>query len=119
MVELHPASFGALLRSMLTEQKEHQSIFSLPKEKWYKAVKGIDHTVIFNGKKASTPLGPAFDSPWGTKRKANRESTAEDASLPRSNSQDQEDTVGCWNRSIPALLDGPTTALRLRAPLGP
>ncbi|MCH8300488.1 MAG: 4Fe-4S dicluster domain-containing protein [Candidatus Marinimicrobia bacterium] len=59
MVELHPATFGALLRSMLTEYEQHQSIFSLSKEKWYKATKGIDHTVIFNGKKASTPLGPA------------------------------------------------------------
>ena len=59
MVELHPASFGALLRSALTEYEEHQSIYSLPKEKWYKATKEIDHTVIFNGKKASTPLGPA------------------------------------------------------------
>ncbi len=59
MVELHPASFGALLRSALTEYEEDQSIFSLPKEKWYKATKGIDHSVIFNGKKASTPLGPA------------------------------------------------------------
>ena len=59
MVELHPASFGALLRSALTEYEEDQSIFSLPKEKWYKATKGIDHSVMFNGKKASTPLGPA------------------------------------------------------------
>ena len=59
MVELHPASFGALLRSALTEYEEHQSIYSLPKEKWYKATKEVDLTVFFNGKKASTPLGPA------------------------------------------------------------
>ncbi len=59
MVELHPATFGALLRSALTEFEEHRSIFSLPEDKWYKATKVIDHSVIFNGKKASTPLGPA------------------------------------------------------------
>ena len=59
MVELHPATFGALLRSALTEYEEFQSIYSLPKEKWYKATEKIDLTVIFNGKKASTPLGPA------------------------------------------------------------
>ena len=59
MVELHPASFGALVRSIFTELKDHNSIFSLPESKWYKARSGVDCSVEFNGKKASTPLGPA------------------------------------------------------------
>lgn len=59
MVELHPASFGALIRSMFSEFEEHRSIFSLPEDKWYKSHENTDSSVTFNGKKASTPLGPA------------------------------------------------------------
>lgn len=59
MVELHPASFGALVRSIFRELEDHNSIFSLPESKWYKARSGVDISVEFNGKNASTPLGPA------------------------------------------------------------
>ncbi len=59
MVELHPASFGALIRSIFRELEDHNSIFSLPESKWYKARSGVDFSVEFNGQNASTPLGPA------------------------------------------------------------
>jgi len=59
MVELHPASFGSLIRAMFSEYELHQSVFSLPESKWYRKKDGFDCSVTFNGKKASAPLGPA------------------------------------------------------------
>lgn len=61
MAELYPYPFPALVRRMFAELEAKDSIFDLPRGKWFTDSKaaGRDLSVEFHGKRAATPLGPA------------------------------------------------------------
>jgi len=59
MAELHPLPFDHLVRRMFREFEKQQSIFDLPKQKFYRSNGGPDTSVEFCGMKAATPVGPA------------------------------------------------------------
>ncbi|MCI0690639.1 glutamate synthase [candidate division KSB1 bacterium] len=59
MAELHPLPFAHLIRRMFREFEKQQSIFDLPKQKFYRSNDGQDTSVEFCGMKAATPVGPA------------------------------------------------------------
>jgi putative selenate reductase len=59
MAELHPLPFAHLVRRMFREFEKQQTIFDLPKQKFYRSHGGPDTSVEFCGMKAATPVGPA------------------------------------------------------------
>jgi len=61
MAELYPYPFAALVRRMFAELEAKDSIFDLPRKKWFTGatVPGRDLSVSFHGHRAATPLGPA------------------------------------------------------------
>jgi len=59
MAELIGAPFGALLRRMLREHEREGKIFDLPARKFWPGASDLDTSVLFHGRRASSPLGPA------------------------------------------------------------
>ena len=59
MSELTPYPFGALVRRMFRELDARDSIFDLPRSKWFLGAPGKDLSVRFHGHRAASPLGPA------------------------------------------------------------
>ncbi|MGH7449998.1 MAG: glutamate synthase, partial [bacterium] len=59
MAELIPLPFEHLVRRMFREFEKQQTIFDLPKQKFYRSNGGPDTSVDFCGMKAATPVGPA------------------------------------------------------------
>ncbi len=59
MAELVPYPFGALASRMLRELEEQQSIFDLPKRKFFLGDRERNYAVGFHQHQAATPLGPA------------------------------------------------------------
>lgn len=59
MAELVPIPLPLLLRRAFLEYRREGKIFDLPSSKFYRGLPGLDTSVITNGHRASTPLGPA------------------------------------------------------------
>ena len=59
MTELSPAPFEALLGRMFDELERTDSIFDLPRSKFWAPSSAIDASVRFHGQRAATPIGPA------------------------------------------------------------
>lgn len=59
MAELYPYPFAALIRRMFKELDTHDSIFDLPRKKFFLGDGSCDFSVGFHSFKASSPLGPA------------------------------------------------------------
>jgi putative selenate reductase len=59
MAELIGATFGALLRRMLREHEREQKVFDLPARKFWHGAADLDTSVLFHGRRASSPVGPA------------------------------------------------------------
>ncbi len=59
MAELIPLPFAHLVRRMFQEFEKQQTVFDLPKQKFYRSNGGPDTSVEFCGMKAATPVGPA------------------------------------------------------------
>jgi putative selenate reductase len=59
MAELIGAPFDALLRRMLREHEREQKIFDLPARKFWHGAPDLDTSVLFHGRRAAHPLGPA------------------------------------------------------------
>ncbi|MDZ7359824.1 MAG: glutamate synthase [candidate division KSB1 bacterium] len=59
MAELIPYPFASLVRRMFREFEKQQTIFDLPKQKFYRSNGGPDTAVEFCRMKAGTPVGPA------------------------------------------------------------
>jgi putative selenate reductase len=58
-VELIPAPFPNLLRRMLRELDREQKVFDLPARKFWRGSPDLDTSVLFHGRRAGNPLGPA------------------------------------------------------------
>jgi putative selenate reductase len=59
MAELVPIPLPLLLRRAFLEYRREGKIFDLPSAKFYRGLPGLDTSVVSNGHRASTPLGPA------------------------------------------------------------
>ncbi|MEK7744036.1 MAG: glutamate synthase [Elusimicrobiota bacterium] len=59
MAELIPYPFGKLVSRMFRELETRNSIFDLPKRKFFAGDSKRDLSVRFHGRRAATPLGPA------------------------------------------------------------
>src|SRR5690242_18558753 len=59
MAELVPIPLPLLLRRAFLEYEREGKIFDLPKSKFFRGLPGLDLSVAFHGRRASTPLGPA------------------------------------------------------------
>ena len=59
MVELRPVPLAALVTRMFRELDEADSIFDLPRAKWFLGSTDHDLSVRFHDRRASSPLGPA------------------------------------------------------------
>lgn len=60
MAELVPAQFDVLVRRMHSEPASRDMLFGLARRYWYApAADGPDMTVLFHGRSAGNPLGPA------------------------------------------------------------
>jgi putative selenate reductase len=59
MAELIGAPFGALLRRLLREHEREQKVFDLPARKFWHGAADLDTSVVFHGRRASSPVGPA------------------------------------------------------------
>ena len=59
MAELRPYPFAALVTRMFRELEESDSIFDLPRRKFFCGRPDRDFAVDFHGRRASSPLGPA------------------------------------------------------------
>ncbi len=59
MSELVPIPLDRQLHRAFLEYQREGRIFHLPKEKFFSGLTGLDTSVYCNGKRASTPLGPA------------------------------------------------------------
>src|SRR5207245_3061813 len=59
MAELIPASFASLLRRMLREYEREGKVFDLPARKFWHGAPDLDTSVLFHGRRAASPLGPA------------------------------------------------------------
>jgi len=59
MAELVPIPLDLLLRRAFLEYEREGKIFDLPREKFFRGLPGLDTSVLSNGHRASTPLGPA------------------------------------------------------------
>lgn len=58
-MELIPAPFGSLLRRMLREFEREGKVFDLPARKFWHGSPDLDTSVLFHGRRASNPVGPA------------------------------------------------------------
>ena len=59
MAELIPAPFASLLRRMFRELEQEWKIYDLPKRKFWRGSPDLDLSVLFHGRRAGNPLGPA------------------------------------------------------------
>jgi putative selenate reductase len=59
VAELIPASFSNLLRRMLREHEREGKVFDLPARKFWHGAPDLDTSVLFHGRRAASPLGPA------------------------------------------------------------
>jgi len=59
VAELRPYPFGALVTRMFRERRERDSIFDLPARRFFNPGTERDYGVLFHGRRAATPLGPA------------------------------------------------------------
>ncbi len=59
MAELVPIPLPLLLRRAFLEYQQEDKIFDLPSAKFFRGIPGLDLSVVSNGHRASTPLGPA------------------------------------------------------------
>ncbi len=59
MAELRPYPLGALLTRMFAELSEHDAIFHLPRRKFVLGDAQHDTSVVFQGHRTGSPLGPA------------------------------------------------------------
>jgi putative selenate reductase len=59
MAELIPAPFPALLRRVFREFEAEGKIFDLPQRKFWRGDADLDTSVVFHGRRASSPVGPA------------------------------------------------------------
>jgi putative selenate reductase len=59
MSELVPVPLDLQLHRAFLEYEREGRIFHLPKEKFFSGLPGLDTSVVSNGHRASTPLGPA------------------------------------------------------------
>ena len=59
MAELIPARFASLLRRMLREYEREGKVFDLPARKFWHGAADLDTSVLFHGRRAASPLGPA------------------------------------------------------------
>jgi putative selenate reductase len=59
MAELVPIPLSLLWRRAVLEYEREGKIFDLPKEKIFRGIPGLDLSVVFHGRRAATPLGPA------------------------------------------------------------
>jgi putative selenate reductase len=59
MSELVPIPLPLLLQRAFLEYEREGKIFDLPKAKFFRGLPGLDTSVRFHGRAASTPLGPA------------------------------------------------------------
>ena len=59
MAELVPIPLRLLLRRAFLEYSQEGKIFDLPAARFYRGLPGLDTSVMSNGHRASTPLGPA------------------------------------------------------------
>src|SRR5579871_1933651 len=59
MAELNPIPLALLWRRAVVEYEQEAKIFDLPEGKFFRAIPGLDFSVVFHGHTAATPLGPA------------------------------------------------------------
>lgn len=59
MAELRPAPFGILAQRIFKEWERERKIFELPAAAFYRVGNDLDTSVLFHGRPAATPLGPA------------------------------------------------------------
>ena len=59
MAELVPVPLNVQLHRAFLEYEREGRIFHLPQEKFFSGLPGLDTSVLSNGHRASTPLGPA------------------------------------------------------------
>jgi putative selenate reductase len=59
VAELIPAPFPSLLRRMLREYERGGKVFDLPARKFWHGAPDLDTSVLFHGRRAASPLGPA------------------------------------------------------------
>jgi len=59
VAELIPAPFPDLLRRMLREYEREGKVFDLPARKFWHGAPDLDTSVLFHGRRAASPLGPA------------------------------------------------------------
>jgi putative selenate reductase len=59
MAELVPIPLPLLLRRAFLEYQQEGKIFDLPLAKFFRGLPGLDTSVVSNGRRAFTPLGPA------------------------------------------------------------
>ncbi len=59
MAELIGAPFGSLLRRMIREHGREGKVFDLPARKFWHGAADLDTSVLFHGRRASSPVGPA------------------------------------------------------------
>jgi putative selenate reductase len=59
MSTFRPIPFKDLIRRVFYEYSKHGKIFGMPKEKFFKELPGVNLSINYMGKRASTPLGPA------------------------------------------------------------
>jgi putative selenate reductase len=59
VAELAPAAFPNLLRRMLREYEREGKVFDLPARRFWHGAPDLDTSVLFHGRRAASPLGPA------------------------------------------------------------
>jgi putative selenate reductase len=59
LADLVPAPFASLLRRMFREFEREGKIFDLPARRFWAGAPGLDTSVLFHGRRAANPLGPA------------------------------------------------------------
>lgn len=59
MAELTPIPLPLLLRRALLEYRREGKIFDLPASKFFRGLPGLDLSVVYHGRRAATPIGPA------------------------------------------------------------
>jgi putative selenate reductase len=59
VAELIPAPFSGLLRRLLREFEREGKVFDLPARKFWHGAPDLDTSVLFHGRRAANPLGPA------------------------------------------------------------
>jgi putative selenate reductase len=59
MSELRPIRLDRLLMRMFHEYRNEGKIFDLPKDRFFRGNPVLDTSAVFQGRRASTPLGPA------------------------------------------------------------